>query len=354
MFRVVASPKRILIIRPSALGDVCRSVCVLASLHAAYPDARIDWLVQDSFAPAVASHPMLGRVIPFPRRKVAIGRLGGREARAHLRALLRSLAHPDVEGQRYDMVFDCQGLGRSGFFAWWTGAPERIGYANARELGWLGVNRRYGVSAQMHSVDRMLTLLERSGVAPVPDMRLYTSNEDRGGLHERLKDSTYVLVAPTSRWPAKRWPAERFAALIRVLLDRGGVERVAVVAGPDEREQCAPILELASREARVVDLIGKTSVGGLMAAVERSCLVVGNDSAPLHMAVGFDRPLVALFGPTSIELVGPYQRDADVLQAYEPAPGVTHKDEARGRVMMEALSLDRVAQACEERLAAKL
>ena len=348
-----APPERILIIRPSALGDVCRSVCVLASLRGAFPNARIDWLVQDSFGAAIGAHPMLTRAIPFPRREVALGKLWTGAGRRRLGSFLASLRHPG-DGGGYEMVFDCQGLGRSGLFAWWTQAKRRVGYANAREMGWLGVNARHRVPLEMHGVDRMLALVEREGITPVRDMRLYVNEEDAANLDPRLRGAAYAVVAPTSRWPGKRWPAERFAKLISALLDTGGIDNVVIVAGPSERDQCGPILQLAAREPRIVDQIGRTSVGELMAIVRGARLVVANDSAPLHMAVGFDRPLVGLFGPTRIDLVGPYQREADVIQAYEPAPGISHKNDSAGRKMMEAITLERVIHACQERLDPKL
>lgn len=339
-------PARILIIRPSALGDVCRTVPVLASLRSRFPNAQIDWLVQDSFAPAIAAHPALAEVIPFPRREVAIGRLWKSAARARLFELMGAL-----RGRRYDLVYDCQGLGRSGLFAWLTRAPERVGYADARELGFLGVNRRIRVPTRMHSVDRMLALLEGSDVPPIRDMRLYTSEEDRANIDARLLGARYAVLAPTSRWDGKRWPADRFAALATALLERGEVDRVAIVGSGAERGQVAAVADLASRDDRVVDLIGRTGVGALMAVIESSALVVANDSAALHMAVGFDRPLVALYGPTRIDLVGPYQRDRDVIQAQAPLGGNQHKDQKAGRRAMEAIATERVIEVALERLA---
>src|SRR5690606_35309433 len=127
-----------------------------------------------------------------------------------------------------------------------------------------------------------------------------------------------------SRWAGKRWPIERFDALVAELLDPtdGDVAalRVLVVGGPDEREQCGPLLARSERDPRVVDLVGKTSIGRLMAVIARAGLVVASDSAAIHMGVGFDRALVGLFGPTRIELVGPYRREGDVLQARAPGP----------------------------------
>jgi heptosyltransferase-2 len=159
------------------------------------------------------------------------------------------------------------------------------------------------------------------------------------------------VLAPTSRWLGKRWPAERFATLTQALLGEGAVEAVAVVGSGTERDQVEPVIRLAERDPRVIDLVGKTGVGTLMATIERSSLVVANDSAALHMAVGFDRPMVGLYGPTQIDLVGPYQRESDVIQAIGPPDGGKnrHKDEDLGRKAMEAIGTDRVIAAAIER-----
>ncbi len=337
-------PQRILIIRPSALGDVCRSVPVLVSLRRAYPNARIDWLVQDSFADAIRHHPDLTNVVPFARRETGSALKAGQSA--PLRGLLRRLREP-----RYDLVIDAQGLFRSGFFAWATRAPRRVGYSNAREFGWLGVNERYDISRDMHSVDRMLELVRRAGIDPVPDMRLYAPPDDRAAIatDPRLSEP-YAVIAPTSRWPGKLWPAERFAEVALALLGHG-LTRIVLVGASSERGQIAPLLELAAKDHRVLDMVGQTSIGRLMAVVERSSLVIALDSAALHMAVGFDRPIVALFGPTHVALVGPYRRDADVIQHLQPGDRLDHKDDAAGRALMERIGVEEAAAAARFRLA---
>lgn len=361
-------PSRILLIRPSALGDVCRTVPVLASLRRAYPRAEIDWLVQDAFQDAVWHHPGLAHTIPFPRHTLGRSLLRGRPG-----PLLRFLA--DLRRREYDLVVDAQGLFRSGFFAWGTRARRRVGHADAREFGWLGLTDRVRAPAGAHTVDRMLALVRALGVDPVADLRLYTGPAERAWVRtiepiaralppstpavgERADAPTtpgLVVLAPTSRWPAKRWPADRFAALARALLDAESVRAIVVVGGASERGQCGPLLDLASRDPRVVDLVGKTSVGQLMALVQASSLVVANDSAVIHMAVGFDRPAVALYGPTRVDRVGPYtgQRTPPaaartiVLQHVRPGEAMAHK--APDTSQIERISLVEVlgaATAC--------
>jgi heptosyltransferase I len=331
-------PKRILIVRPSALGDVCRTVPVLASLKRAFPDARIDWLVQDTFADAVRAHPALHSVVEFPRARFAAW--WKPSVAADLVRWLRGLAT-----ERYDIVVDCQGLARSGFFTWCTRSERRVGYAQAAELGWLGLTERVRVPWDLHAVDRMLALVEAVGVEPALDLRLYVPAEiePKGRLNPRSLSGRHAVIAPTSRWAGKRWPPARFANVVEFLLGPEiRMDRVVVVGSRAERDQCGALLDLAARDTRVVDAMGKTSVAGLMEVVRGCALVVGNDSACLHMAVGFDRPLVGLYGPTHIGLVGPYGRDEQVVQRTAPGEVLDHKNARAGLRIMERIGVEDV------------
>ena len=107
----------------------------------------------------------------------------------------------------------------------------------------------------------------------------------------------------------------------------------------------------SQRDPRVINLAGKTSIAQLMALVRDASLVIANDSAAVHMAVGFNRPMVALFGPTDIRRVGPYRRDADVIQHIGPADRLDHKDTAHGRTLMERITTDEVVTRATRALA---
>jgi len=338
------SDQRILIIRPSALGDVCRSVPVLASLRRAYPDARIDWLVQTEFADAVRAHPDLSGVVPFARRDLSLAKLHRAEARRKMRELVRSVREP-----RYNLVLDCQGLARSGLLARLTRADERVGHADAREMAWAGYTRRVKPGPSEHTVDRMLDLVRALGIEPVMDMRLYAPEDADTGLDQDLLKAAPIVIAPTSRWPGKRWPIERFTEVCRWLLHNTD-RPIAIVGARSERDQCGPLLELAANEPRIGDLVGGTTIGGLMHVISRSSLVIANDSAALHMAVGYDKPIVALFGPTDTAKVGPYKRDADVIQHADSLDGITHKDDAAGLKLMQRITTEEVIEAIEVRL----
>jgi lipopolysaccharide heptosyltransferase I len=344
------SAKRILLIRPSALGDVCRTVPVLASLRRAYPTAIIHWLVQDTFVEAVEHHPALNGVIPFPRRTLA--RWYTPRGLTRVRSFLRGL-----RSGSYDLVVDAQGLFRSGLFAWATRAPIRVGHAGAAEMGWLFVNHRVASAPDAHTVDRMLDLVRGIGIEAVRDLRLSTSSEAHQRIAQLLEPvgaaARIGILAPTSRWEGKRWPVERFSALAERLLKTGDVERVAVVGAPGEEGQCGPLLSLAERDRRVIPLIGRLGIGDLMALIERSWVVVANDSATLHMSVGLSTRYVGLYGPTDVARVGPAGGTGTVIQHIHPGDRLDHKAAAPGRKIMERITVDEVFDAVERLSAEK-
>lgn len=301
------NPQRILIVRPSALGDVCRSVPLLVSLRRAFPAARIDWLVQKGFEGAVEAHPALlrngGGVVLFDRKRY--GEWFNPAAQWDMVRWVGGLRRA-----RYDLVVDAQGLLRSGLITLATGAPVRVGFAGAREGGAMGYTHKVEVSERLHTVEQMLALLTSPPLAieAVRDLRLYSRAEEREAARRQVGadgGGRYVVLAPTSRWASKQWPDERYVEVARDLLANRGVDRVVIVGGHGEESQVPALCAWAGGEARALNLIGRTSVPRLMAVVEGSVLLIGSDSAAVHMAVGFDRPCVALYGPTDVARVGP-------------------------------------------------
>lgn len=363
--------QRILLIRPSALGDVARTAPVAASLRRGFPDAEIHWLVRKGFEDAVRGHPAVDRVITFPRKELGRALRGGRMG--ELLRFARELRQPG-----YDIAIDAQGLLRSALITRLTGAPVRVGPSDAREGARLFYTLRVR-SRRTHTVDRMLDLVRAMGVEARPDMRLYrvgrfseptsgsvkrkdvgsenrhtqsqAGSESRGTQSQVGSESRRtrgIVIAPTSRWEAKRWPVDRFDALVaRLLAKKPGP--VVLVGGPDERDQCGPLLERARWDPRVIDRVGDTGVGDLMDLIADARLVVANDSAAAHIAVGFDRPLVALYGPTDVSKVGPYGRIEDVIQDVRLGDTLNHKD-PKNRVMMERITTEVVERACLARL----
>ncbi len=332
---------RVLIIRPSALGDVSRTVPALVTLRHAMPDAQIDWLVSEAFAPVIRHHPALDHVVSFPRRRFASIGYNPRVA-AEALAWARSL-----RARRYDLVFDLQGLLRSGLFAKLTGATQRVGFANARELAWLGYNRRHHVNTCTHTVDRMLALLQAEGHTPSHDTRLYLADDDKSWLDRWLQDHNgdglYTCIAPIARWRCKCWPIENYLQIARRLLDTGKVgSHIVIITAPQERPHAQLMIDAFADNPNV--LFPQTTVGQMMALISHASLMVCNDSAPLHIAVGFDRPIAAIFGPTDPALVGPYRRDDTVVRppAHAMPANLNYRKHRDDQTLIAKVAVDEV------------
>ena len=304
---------RILLVKPSSLGDIVHALPVLNGLRHRYPDSRIDWLIATPFAPLVAAHPALNEIVPFDRRR--FGRLGrspnvtGEFARfvANLRA------------RRYDLVIDLQGLFRSGFLTRASGAAVRVGFRGAREGAWLFYSHLIRINdPNMHAVDRNLKVGDLLGFETADaGFGLPVSDEARAQAHRLLDEQTRrptgrrVVVVPGARWDTKRWRPERFVETID-RLNESGIADVVLLGSGDEVLLCDE-MEAACR-VKPLNLAGRTGLAVLAAVIEQADLVLCHDSAAMHLAVALGRPLVCLVGPTNPRRTGPYRRLEDVVQ----------------------------------------
>lgn len=342
----MTQPPRILLIRPSALGDVFRSVPLAASLFRAFPENPIDWVVQEEFSDAIRAHPAVSRVIGFPRRRLQHW-WRSPPAMATGWRFFRGLRG------NYAVAIDAQGLARSGLMAFASGADRRIGFADASEGAWLGYNARIPVAADLSAVDRMLGLLEGAGIEPIADSRLRVPEDVEAGWSAwrsaSLGTAGFVALAPTSRWTSKEWPADHWCRLVEGLLGERLAERIVLLGAPSET---ALLRELAGDRDEVVVMAGAGPLAMSMAAVRDATLLVANDSAMLHAAVGFDVPLVGLFGPTDPAISGPYGRVSDCIASPLADPAIHYRDRGIGDRLMRAIPVDEVLGACRERLVA--
>jgi len=344
---------RILIIRPSALGDVSRTVPALVTLRQAHPKAHIDWLIQDQFVDVIEAHPALDGVIRFPRKR--FGRaLYKPQAAGELIKWLRGL-----KNARYDLVVDLQGLLRSGIFTGFTGATKRLGFANAREGAALAgrYTHRYEVETKLHTVDRMLALLEADGYAPVRDMQLYVSGDLQQWSRQLIGPETqYACLAPTARWPCKCWPIAKWIELATRMRQENLWQHIVLIAGPSERSQLQPLLDVLDQADSGASflLFPQTTVGQMMALLQRSAVLISNDSAPLHIAVGLGRPVVGIFGPTDPAMVGPYGRDDAVVQpdGIGPEDMTQYRKQREDQSLIGRISVDQVWDTLKRQLAA--
>ena len=339
--------ERILLIKPSSLGDVILALPILDGLRRRYPSAHIAWLVANPFVELIDPHPALDEVIPFDRKR--FGRLG-RSWRVTVE-FVRFIA--SLRRRRFDLVVDLQGLFRSGFFARACGAGVRIGPSKGREAAWIFYTHRFPVATlESHSLTRMWAASELLGFGDAPmTFRLPITDDDRSCAMQLLTDAGidmdrgYAVVCPEARWPTKVWPADRFGAVIDRLAEARALPAV-LVGSASAGEICRAVAAAAA--SGPINLAGKTTLRQAAALIERARLVLTHDSGPMHMADALGRPLVALIGPTNPVRTGPYSQPDAVIRADLPCMPCYIKRLDRcpqNHACMKDLNVDDVADA---------
>ena len=294
------TPRRVAILKPSALGDIVHALPVLSALRGAWPHAHISWVVNKSFEPLLAGHPELNATIPFDRAAFRGNPLrAARYAVAFTNRLRR---------EHFDLVIDLQGLLRTGLMCAGSGCPVRVGFAAAREGSRHFYTHRVEVpdADAIHAVDRYRRVLDFLGVAPSPARFVVPVDPAEVAAATQILEAfprPWVAVAAGAKWLTKRWPVASFAALLnRASAQFGGT--AVLVGSPDD---IALSLELAARlRGPSLDLTGKTSLPRLVAVLKAADAMVANDTGPLHLAAALGTPCVAPYTCTLVARHGPY------------------------------------------------
>jgi len=291
-------PRRIAILKPSALGDIVHALPVLSALRDLHPRAHISWVVNKSFEPLLTGHPDLDATIPFDRGAFKTGVLGATAYSVRFANQLRR--------ERFDLVIDLQGLLRTGLMCAATGAPVRVGFANAREGSRTFYTHRIEVpdADRIHAVDRYWRVVEALGGGHLTKrFAVPVRDDERHAVRRELAEypRPWVAVAAGAKWVTKRWPPASFAALLaRGQAEFGGT--AVLVGASDDITLSAEI----GASVRSVDLTGKTSLPKLAAVFAEADAMLANDTGPLHLAAALGVPCVAPYLCTKVELHGPY------------------------------------------------
>jgi heptosyltransferase I len=304
--------KRLLLIKPSALGDVCHGVATAWALKQRWPFLHLTWLVNAQFESLIKPISCVDDTIPFERSRIR-GIAAPLTGRAPLRSLIRTLR----EG-RFDVALDMQGLFRSGLFARLSGAPYRFGERGAREGAWLFYNRRVDTPAHpVHARERYAALAAALGANGEAREDLDVTDAEHTEARAMLREAGHeggplVAVCPGARWETKVYPAAHFARVLDELAERKGVTQPVLTGSPDMSGLCADILA-GCKVARPVDLCGKTTLRQLAALLDLADLLLTCDSGPMHMAAAQGTPVAAVLGPTDPRRTGPWGQLENVI-----------------------------------------
>lgn len=299
---------RILIIKPSSLGDIFHALPAVGLLLKDHPDAEIDWLINPAFADALKYCPNLHSAIPFPRRE--LGRIS-----SFIPAFFR--LYRQIRAREYDLIIDLQGLFRSAIFGWFARSFRFAGFAVPREkLAKIFYNDVCMVPEKfIHAVDRNCFLASHVMETHYTPHELPPLQIDKDAAKQAesiLQDigiqrgDAFIGVMHDARWESKCWPEDFFVDTLKALL-RAMPELKAVILGaPSSFDSAERIASAFDDSTLVVNLAGKTDIPVLAELLRYSSGVLCNDSGPMHIAAAVGTPVFGLFGPTDPERTGPY------------------------------------------------
>ncbi len=316
-FLIEPLPLKILILKPSSLGDVIQALPVLRLLKLHFRDAEIFWWIDSALVPLLEGDPDLAGVVRFERKRWA--------SPLHWPEMLRSIQW--LRAQKFDLVIDLQCLARSAAFAWLADGKFLVGLDEVREgaRGFydLAVPRK---SFHTHAVDWYLSVLPPLDV-PVhknfvwlPERPEISTEVKRKWFGEnskfKIQNSKLILLQPGARWENKRWPVEYFSQLVSLLAGKFPETCFAVLGSTEDK----PLGEFIARAApeRCLNLCGATTLPEMVEWIRLGDLLITNDTGPMHAAAALGKPLVALFGPTEPRRTGPYGQFENVLRIELP------------------------------------
>jgi heptosyltransferase I len=304
---------RIAIVMMSAIGDAVHALMVVNALKRHAPDCHVTWLLNPLPATLVRGHPAVDELVEFdPRRGV--------RAYAELARGMR--------GRRFDLVIDLQVAFKAGLATALLRAPVKLGFdrARARDANWLFTTHRIPPHPPQHVGEQYFEFLRWLGVDPEPPAwNLGPWVDERTWQQEFFAglDGPVAAINLATSNPDRDWMPERWAQVITVLVERYGMTPV-LVGGTSAREREIEVAIAAAGPHRPVSALG-SGLRRLVSILDGSALVLALDSAPLHLAVALDRPVVSLMANADPRRTGPFRRFHDlIVDGYhdpgEPSP----------------------------------
>ena len=312
----IPRPKSILIVKLSAIGDVVHTLPLLEVLRKNFPEARIDWVVEEEASRIIDGHNDIDHVIVSHRKswQKSLLKPGGRSSVLRdIREFLRKL-----RSQEYDLIIDVQGLFKSGILTGLSKGRRKIGFTGGREgSSFFLTEPPHFFDYNLHALDRYLKAAEYldcrcdswKGDIPIrpSDKRVVEQLLSEN----RLDNERLLAINPMARWKTKLWEPARFARLADMIAKESSA-RVIFTGGPQDRAVVDEIV--AQMESSPVNLTGRTSLKALAHLYSRCRLLITTDTGPMHIAAAMGTPVVALFGPTAPWRTGPYGKTHVVIR----------------------------------------
>lgn len=314
---------RVLIVKISALGDVVHALPVLDYIKSAYPEAKIDWLVEEAFAPLLEGHSLLSKV-----HRLGLKRWRREGFGAVLEGVYNTLRA--LRFERYDVVLDVQGNCKSGLFTWLCGASRRYGFSSSGVREWpnlLSTNHKVQLTAAEHHVSDKALAVARAAF-PLGNVwplvgSLCVSDKDTLAVEKqlvalKLDRHPLIVLQYGTTWITKFWPIDCWKELVGKLCDEDGLRPLLIWGTDIEHDVCKEIFRASQGRAVIWP---RGTLAELAALLRRADLVVGGDTGPLHIGAAVGTATVSLYRGSDGSRSGPRgERHVRLQSSFDCAP----------------------------------
>lgn len=340
-------PRRLCLLRLSALGDVSHMLPVVRTLQAQWPETRITWIIGKLEYSLVSDIPGIEFIV-FDKQ---------RRWRAFL-DLQRALA-----GRRFDVLLHMQVALRASLASLLVRADLKVGFdaARAKDLQWLFTNARIAAPSRQHVLDGFFAFAEALGVRqrllrwdiPIPPRAALYAAELLPG------PEPVLVISPCASKSYRNWHVQGYAQVADYAIERHGM-RVVLTGGPSAIERHYGEQISAAMKHRALNLIGRTDLKQLLAVTARARAVLSPDSGPAHLATSVGVPVIGLYAATNPDRARPYLSADYVISRYPEAVrdsyGKTPADlpwgvRVRAHGTMERITVGEVSAALDRLLA---
>lgn len=282
--------QKILIVKPTALGDVAQTCLLVPAIKEAHPDWHVSWVVDEDYRELVQLCSGVDEVIAFPRR-----RWKKNKSVSEVVPWFRQ-----IKEKQFDAALDLQGLARSALMTF--AASRRIGFASAREFACLAYNETIKDDAP-HAVDRYRQAIEHLIGKKIT--KHYQLNKPSLPENLSLLPDKYTVLHPYSIWETKLWPWDYYYHLTKSLPGEA-----FVLVGKGGYFPCSA--------SNIADFRNRTTLSELLAILAHARAVISTDSGPAHLAAALGRPLITLFGSTDPKKTKPIAPKSIILNKKIP------------------------------------
>ncbi len=344
------TPKKILIIKLSSLGDVIHTLPALHTLRKLYPNAHISWIVEEKCKDLLFQNPDLDELIVVKIRhwRKNIGLKSLSECLASLRQIRR---------KKYDLVLDLQGLIKTGIIAKLSGAPTRLGFHkdDCREkLNALFTNEKIPfIGKKTHVIDKNLAMIQSLGAKSIHKIfPLVIPESSENQIQSFIKENAQLLSNPLIAihhgvgFETKRWKLENFAELGNKITKELGAN-IILTWGPGEKESVQKLSSMMSQKHWVAP---ENTMHQSMALFKRLNLFIACDTGPMHLSAALGIPTVSIFGPTDPEYSRPHGEHHTVVCKIQPCSFCHKRSCPTQNECMNEITVENVFDAVKQKL----